>query len=47
MVTLRLLDKAEEAVTVTRDGINTSLVVATAAIVIATIALIVAVSRNG
>lgn len=38
--------KAGEAVDATRDGINTSLVVASIAVVLAAIALMIAVSRN-
>ncbi len=41
-----LFKRAEQAVDATRDGINTSLVVASIAVVLAAIALMIAVSRN-
>jgi hypothetical protein len=44
---MKLLKQAGEAVDATRDGISTSLVVASLAVVIAAIALVIAVSRNG
>jgi hypothetical protein len=41
-----ILKRAEQAVDATRDGINTSLVVASIAVVLAAIALLIAVSRD-
>jgi hypothetical protein len=43
---VNVFKRASEAVDATRDGINTSLVVASIAVVIAAIALMIAVSRN-
>lgn len=43
---MNVLKRAEQAVEATRDGINTSLVVASIAVVIAAIALVIAVSKN-
>jgi hypothetical protein len=42
---VNILKRAEEAVDATRDGINTSLVVASIAVVIAALALMIAVSK--
>jgi hypothetical protein len=43
---MNVFKRAEEAVEATRDGINTSLVVASVAVVLAAIALMIAVTRN-